>query len=126
MVYPPAPGRRHPLLWRVQNALEPAAAACINDDRHQVNVWCGHPQPRRQRSAGSGPKKKLGRPLSGRQTVIPQFNYAFYVWSSYGLFAAVMAWQLFQPLVQRRNIMAGLREQEAGKSGGADDDGDEQ
>ncbi|HLS06059.1 MAG TPA: heme exporter protein CcmD, partial [Wenzhouxiangella sp.] len=80
-------------------------------------------QPRRQRSAGSGPKKKLGRPLSGRQTVIPQFNYAFYVWSSYGLFAAVMAWQFFQPLVQRRKIMAELREQEALKSGGYHDTG---
>lgn len=50
--------------------------------------------------------------------MIPQFDYAFYVWTSYGLFAVVMTWQFFQPRIRRRKILAELKEQQALKTGG--------
>ncbi|RFF32041.1 heme exporter protein CcmD [Wenzhouxiangella sediminis] len=53
--------------------------------------------------------------------MIPQLDYAFYVWSSYGLFAAIMAWQFIQPRVRRRRIIAELREELAMQTGNYDD-----
>ncbi|WP_376696844.1 heme exporter protein CcmD [Wenzhouxiangella sp. EGI_FJ10305] len=53
--------------------------------------------------------------------MIPQLDYAFYVWTSYGLFAVVMAWQFIQPRLRRRRIVAELREELALQSGNYDD-----
>jgi len=49
--------------------------------------------------------------------MIPQLDYAFYVWTSYGLFAVIMAWQFIQPRVRRRRILAELREEQALQTG---------
>lgn len=53
--------------------------------------------------------------------MIPQLDYAFYVWTSYGLFALIMAWQFLQPHLRRRRIIAELREERALETGGYDD-----
>jgi len=49
--------------------------------------------------------------------MIPQFEYAVFVWTSYGVFAAVVAWQFFQPILRRRRLHAELREEAALQSG---------
>lgn len=43
--------------------------------------------------------------------MIPELNYAFYVWSSYGVFAAVCAWQFLAPWARRRQLVRQIREQ---------------
>ncbi|NEZ03611.1 heme exporter protein CcmD [Wenzhouxiangella sp. XN201] len=53
--------------------------------------------------------------------MIPELDYAFYVWSSYALFAVVIGWQFLQPLLRRRRILAELREELALKTGKYDD-----
>jgi heme exporter protein CcmD len=50
--------------------------------------------------------------------MIPQFEYAVFVWTSYGVFAVVVAWQFIQPLLRRRRLKAELREEIALQSGG--------
>lgn len=32
-------------------------------------------------------------------------GFAFYVWTSYAIFAVVFAWNLFQPLYHRRRVL---------------------
>jgi heme exporter protein CcmD len=49
--------------------------------------------------------------------MIPDFEYAAYVWSSYAIFAVVVAWQAAIPLLRRRRLMAELREERAFKAG---------
>ncbi len=49
--------------------------------------------------------------------MIPELDYAFYVWSSYGIFAIVIAWQVIQPIARRRRIVAELREEMALREG---------
>lgn len=44
-------------------------------------------------------------------------GHGFYVWSSYGLFFAVLAWQVWQPLARHRRIRAELVEEEALRRG---------
>jgi heme exporter protein CcmD len=53
--------------------------------------------------------------------MIPELNYAPYVWSSYGIFAVVIIWQALQPVLYRRRLMAELREEQALLSGEYDD-----
>lgn len=53
--------------------------------------------------------------------MIPELDYAGYVWSSYGIFAAVMVWQFVQPRLQRRRIEAEIREERALRAGEYDD-----
>lgn len=53
--------------------------------------------------------------------MIPQLDYAFYVWTSYALFALVMAWQFIQPRLRRQRIQAELREEQALINGGHHD-----
>lgn len=53
--------------------------------------------------------------------MIPELEYAIYVWSSYGIFALVVAWQALQPMLYRRRLMAELREEQALQSGDYDD-----
>ena len=43
--------------------------------------------------------------------MIPQFEYAAFVWSCYLVFAVVMAWQVLQPMLRRRSIKKQLLEQ---------------
>lgn len=43
--------------------------------------------------------------------MIPEFEYAAFVWSSYLLFAIVMIWQILQPVLRRRRIKKRLLEQ---------------
>ena len=43
--------------------------------------------------------------------MIPELNYAPFVWSSYGVFAVVCAWQFLAPLVRRRRLLRQIREQ---------------
>ena len=43
--------------------------------------------------------------------MIPAFEYAPYVWTSYGIFAMIVAWQVLQPLLKRRRLQAELREE---------------
>lgn len=45
--------------------------------------------------------------------MIPELDYAGYVWASYGAFAVILAWQVLQPLVRRRRILAELRHRAA-------------
>ena len=49
--------------------------------------------------------------------MIPQFDYAFYVWSSYALFALVCLWQFAQPRIRRRRIFEELAEEHAYATG---------
>lgn len=53
--------------------------------------------------------------------MIPELGYAFYVWSSYGLFAVVVGWQFLQPMLRRRRIHAELREELALRTGNYND-----
>ena len=53
--------------------------------------------------------------------MIPQFDYAFYLWTSYAVFAVVIGWQVIQPRLRRRRILAELREEMALTAGGYDD-----
>jgi heme exporter protein CcmD len=43
--------------------------------------------------------------------MIPELNYAPFVWSSYGVFAAVCAWQFLAPWIRRRRLIRQIREQ---------------
>ncbi len=43
--------------------------------------------------------------------MIPELNYASFVWSSYGVFAAVCAWQFLAPWIRRRRLTRQIREQ---------------
>ena len=45
--------------------------------------------------------------------MIPELTHASYVWTSYGIFAAVVAWQFAQPLIHRRKLENQLREMHA-------------
>ena len=45
--------------------------------------------------------------------MIPEFEYAGFIWSSYGLFAVIVAWQFIQPALRRRRLLAELREETA-------------
>lgn len=42
--------------------------------------------------------------------MIPELTHAPFVWSSYALFAVVMAWQFLQPLLKRRKLIRNLEE----------------
>lgn len=53
--------------------------------------------------------------------MIPQLDYAFYVWTSYGLFAVIMGWQFVQPRVRSRRLVAELREEQAMQTGNYND-----
>ncbi len=53
--------------------------------------------------------------------MIPDFEYAIYVWTSYGIFAAVIAWQFLQPQLRKRRIEAEVREEKALQTGTYDD-----
>lgn len=53
--------------------------------------------------------------------MILQLDYAFYVWTSYGLFIAIAVWQFIQPRLARRRILAQLREERALETGSYDD-----
>ena len=53
--------------------------------------------------------------------MIPQLDYAFYVWTSYGVFVTVAAWQFIQPRLARRRILAELQEERALETGSYDD-----
>ncbi|MGY6630496.1 MAG: heme exporter protein CcmD [Wenzhouxiangella sp.] len=53
--------------------------------------------------------------------MFPELEYASFVWSSYGIFAVVVAWQILQPVLYRRRLMAELREEQALQSGEYDD-----
>ncbi len=52
--------------------------------------------------------------------MIPELEYAPYVWSSYGLFAAIIAWQIIQPILKRRRLIDEIREEQALRSGDYD------
>lgn len=49
--------------------------------------------------------------------MIPEFEYAPYVWTSYGIFAIIVAWQVIQPLLKRRRLKAEFREEQALEEG---------
>lgn len=49
--------------------------------------------------------------------MIPEFEYAPYVWTSYGIFAIIMVWQVLQPLLKRRRLKAELHEELALEQG---------
>ncbi len=53
--------------------------------------------------------------------MIPEFDYAPYVWSCYGLFAIIVAWQIVQPMIQHRRLQAEIREERALTAGEYDD-----
>lgn len=43
--------------------------------------------------------------------MIPELNYAPFVWSSYGVFAVVCGWQFLAPMIRRRRLVRQIREQ---------------
>lgn len=53
--------------------------------------------------------------------MIPELDYAVFVWTSYGVFAAVITWQIIQPLLRQRRLLAELREERALARGEYDD-----
>ncbi len=53
--------------------------------------------------------------------MIPDLDYAFYVWTSYGVFAAAVVWHAVQPLARRARILAEIQEERALETGGYDD-----
>jgi len=42
--------------------------------------------------------------------MIPELSHAGYVWSSYAIFAAVLAWQFLQPFMKRKRLLSQLNE----------------
>jgi len=54
------------------------------------------------------PERSLTR--RGAPEMIPEFTHAPFVWSSYGLFVVVMAWQFLQPMLRRRKLIRSLEE----------------
>ena len=54
--------------------------------------------------------------------MIPEFEYAPYVWTSYGIFAMIIVWQVVQPIVRRRRLEVELREERALERGDYADD----
>ncbi|MEN1726868.1 MAG: heme exporter protein CcmD [Pseudomonadota bacterium] len=52
--------------------------------------------------------------------MIPVFEYAAYVWSSYAIFSVVIIWHAAVPFLRKRRIMAELREEQALKTGNYD------
>jgi heme exporter protein CcmD len=42
--------------------------------------------------------------------MIPDFNYAPFVWSSYAIAVAIIAWQMLQPWLKHRQVRNELRE----------------
>ncbi len=49
--------------------------------------------------------------------MIPQFEFAAFVWTSYAIFAIIIAWQIIQPIWRRRRLEAEIREEMALKQG---------
>lgn len=47
--------------------------------------------------------------FEGLAAFLDMGGYAFYVWSSYLFFAAVMGWNLILPLLERRKVMSLLK-----------------
>jgi len=45
--------------------------------------------------------------------MIPELSHAVYVWSSYAVFAVIVAWQFLQPLIRRRRLVRSMIEAEA-------------
>lgn len=43
--------------------------------------------------------------------MIPQFEFAGYVWTSYAVFAIIVAWQIVQPILRRRRLEAEIQEE---------------
>lgn len=43
--------------------------------------------------------------------MIPQFEFAAFVWTSYAIFAIIVAWQIVQPILRRRRLEAEIREE---------------
>lgn len=54
--------------------------------------------------------------------MIPQFEFAVFVWTSYGIFAIIVAWQIVQPILRRRRLEAEIREELALNQGEYSDD----
>jgi len=45
--------------------------------------------------------------------MIPELSHAPYVWASYGIFAAIVGWQFFQPMLRRKRLIDSMLEAEA-------------
>lgn len=54
--------------------------------------------------------------------MIPQFEFAVFVWTSYAIFAIIVAWQIIQPIMRRRRLEAEIREELALSQGAYRDD----
>ncbi len=54
--------------------------------------------------------------------MIPQFEYAGFVWTSYAIFAIIIAWQVLQPIIKRKRLEAEIREELALTQGAYSDD----
>jgi heme exporter protein CcmD len=54
--------------------------------------------------------------------MIPQFEFAAFVWTSYGIFAIIVAWQILQPILRRKRLEAEIREELALAQGDYSDD----
>tara|TARA_Y100001933_G_C18972875_1_gene553338 strand:- start:186 stop:380 length:195 start_codon:yes stop_codon:yes gene_type:complete len=45
--------------------------------------------------------------------MIPELSHASYVWTSYSIFGAIVAWQFLQPLLRRKRLVNSMIEAEA-------------
>lgn len=54
--------------------------------------------------------------------MIPQFEFAAFVWTSYAIFAIIVVWQILQPILRRRRLEAEIREELALSRGEYNDD----
>ena len=44
--------------------------------------------------------------------MLPELSHAPYVWTSYSVFAAIVAWQFIQPLIRRKRMIDSIVETE--------------
>jgi len=49
-------------------------------------------------------------------------SHGFYVWTSYAIFFAVLAWQVCQPVARHRRLRAQLIEEQALRKGNYEDE----
>lgn len=45
--------------------------------------------------------------------MIPELSHASYVWTSFAIFGAIVAWQFIQPLLRRKRLINSMMDAEA-------------
>src|SRR5690606_35086032 len=100
-----APGPDHPRVRRVVDGREHAAAAAVDDRRHQAvgGRLAAGPRPRRQPAARG--RQGLGAPRRWSGAM----SYAGYVVAAYAVFAAVLPWDFVAPRIRIAQVLRAVR-----------------